>query len=205
MAALKWNLQGYIFQEGVTVLTAAYHAAADALNEEWGRAKEEALAYQEGVENGTVEWIGERDDEGYVLWDQEQIHEMEVESKVEGLAALRKAFALSIYHHWERGARIWTGNDDKDHKKLVKAVEAKGIKVHPRLEAVKDLANLLKHDNDKRGADLLKSWPQVLPSGFKKGANRTDWYGAVKLTNSHLDEAFNIVAASGPDVKTVYL
>ena len=129
---------------------------------------------------------------------------MEIESKREGQAALRKAFALSIYHHWERGARNWTRNDDRDHNKLVEAVRAMGIEVSPRLVAVKDLANLLKHDNDRRGADLLKSWPEILPK-VNRGRNRKDWYGAVRLSDKHLTEALDIIAASGPDAKTVYL
>lgn len=204
MTSLNWNYHGYVYQEGVSVLIAAYQAAADALHEEWERSKEEAIAYQEGVASGEREWIGEMED-GSVLWDQEQVHEMEIESKLEGQAALRKAFVLSIYHHWERGARTWTGNDDRDHDKLVKAVKALGIEVSPRLVAVKDLANLLKHDNDKRGADLLKSWPEVLPNLTKWGENRTDWYGAVRLSDNHLTDAFNIIAASGPDAKTIYV
>ena len=80
-----------------------------------------------------------------------------------------------------------------------------GIEVSPRLVAVKDLANLLKHDNDRRGADLLKSWPELLPNVKNRAENRTDWYGAVRLTDQHLTEAFNIIAASGPDAKTVYV
>jgi len=203
MTSVQWNFQGYVYQEGISVLNAAYHAAADALQEEWERAREEARAYQEGVASGAREWIGEMED-GHVLWDQEQVLEMEIESKREGQSALRKAFALSIYHHWERGARNWTGNHDRDHNKLVKAVKAMGIKVSPRLVAVKDLANLLKHDNDRRGADLLESWPEVLPDA-NRGKNRTDWYGAVRLSDQHLTEALNIIAASGPDAKTVYL
>ncbi len=204
MVGFNFNMQGYVFQEGVTVLIAAYQSAADALHEGLQRAREEALAYQEGVDSGEVEWIGERDDEGHVLWDQEQVHEMDVDTKLEGQSALRKAFALAAYHHWERGARNWTGDDVRDHSRLVRAVGALGITVSPRLDAVRDLANLLKHDNGARGCDLLESWPAVFPAGFAPTGARVDWYGAVRLTDGHLDEVFNAVAASGPDHTTVY-
>lgn len=204
MTSLSWNYQGYVYQEGVSVLISAYYAAARALHEEWERAKEEASAYQEGVASGERGWIGEMED-GHVLWDQDQVHEMEIKLKLEGQSALRKAFALSTYHHWERGARTWTGNHDRDHEKLVNAVKAMGIEVSPRLVAVKDLANLLKHNNDKRGADLLKSWPELLRNVTRRAENRSDWYGAVRLTDNHLNEAFNIIAASGPHAKTVYV
>lgn len=203
MALLKWNYQGYVYQEGVSLLIAAYDTAANALQQEWERTKDEASVYQDGVASGEREWIGERDDE-HVLWDQQQVYDIEIESKLAAQSALRKAFALSIYHHWERGARVWTGDDVREHKKLVKAVEAKGVPVSPRLEAIKDLANLLKHDNDDRGADLLKSWPDVLPSVAKWGG-RIDWYESVALTDYHLTEAFNIIAASGPNLHTVFV
>ena len=203
MVDLVWNYQGYVFQEGVSILSAAYESAADALREQWLKAREDATAYQEGVASGEIEWIGERE-EGHILWDLEQVHEMEIESKLEGESALRKAFALAAYHHWERGARAWTGSDKRDHGDLVTAVQALGVAISPHLEAVKDLANLLKHDNNRRGADLMKSWPEVLPASLREGRARTDWYGAVRLTDAHLGQVFKAVAASGPDAKTVY-
>lgn len=198
MATLTFNMQGYVFQEGIRVLIAAHGTAADALHEELERAKEDALAYQEAVERGETEWIGERDEDGHVIWDQEQVHDMEIESKVEGQAAVRKAFILALYHHWERSARIWTGSDKRDHDKLVAAVVAAGTTIHPRLGAVRDLANLLKHDNDKWGHALLQSWSAIFPYGFTQRPGRTNWYDAVRLSDAHLVEAFNIVAASGP-------
>lgn len=198
MAALTFNMQGYAFQEGVRVLIAAHETAADALREEWQRAKDNALAYQDGVESGETAWIGERDEEGHVIWDQDQVHEMEIDSKIEGQAAMRKAFILTLYHHWERSARIWTGSDKRDHDKLVQAVEAQGTTTHPKLAAVRDLANLLKHDNDKWGHALRHSWAAVFPHSFAEALGRTNWYYAIRLTDAHLTEAFNIVAASGP-------
>lgn len=199
--ALNFNMQGYVFQEGVRVLIAAYTSAADALHEEWQRAREDAASYLEDVASGECEWIGERDDEGVVIWDQEQVHDMEIESRLDAAAALRKAFTLSLYHHWERSARQWTHDDRRDHDKLIKAVERLGYPISPRLAAVRDLANLLKHDNDKRAADLKLSWPVLLQNTQPVPGRRTNWYDAVRLTDDHLTEAFNIVAASGPDEK----
>lgn len=202
MVALTFNMQGYAFQEGIRVLIAAHETTAEALHEELQRAKGNALAYQGEVERGETEWIGERDEDGHVIWHQEQVHDMEIESKVEGEAAVRKAFILALYHHWERSARIWTGSDKRDHDKLVAAVEAQGTPIHPKLGAVRDLANLLKHNNDKWGDAVLQSWPAVFPYGFAKAAGRTNWHEAVRLSDTHLAEAFNIVAGSGPSENT---
>lgn len=203
MANLVWNFQGYIFAEGIAALRAAYNKATQALEEELQSLRAEAYAYQQGLESGEVDWIGERED-GYVLWGQEQVYELEIASKQEGLCALRKAFVLAAYHHWERGARGWTKSQKRDHSGLVKAVQKLGIEIHPHLEAVKDLANLLKHNNDKRGSDLVDSWPQVMPRSFQGGVTGVDWYGAVSLTDAHLGQVFQAITSSGPDVKTVF-
>lgn len=204
VVAFTWNIEGYTFQQGVTVLKDAYQAAADALQEEWQRAKDEAVTYQDAVDSGQTLWIGERDEDGYVIWDQEMVHQMDIEAKIEGQNGLRKAFVLAAYHHWERGARTWTSDDVRDHKRLILAVKAKGIGISERLDAVRDLANVLKHDNDARGAELIASWPAVFPKSFQQSNTRTDWYDAVRLTDAHLCEVFDAIAASGPNQTTVY-
>lgn len=201
MTAFSFNLQGYVFQQGVQVLLSAYETAADALTEALNRAHDDKAAYLAEAAIDDTAWIGERDEEGHVIWDQEQVHDMEIEAKAEALEAVKKAFVISVYHHWERSARIWTGNDHRDHARLVKSVERLGYPISPRLHALRDLANLLKHDNDKRGADLFKSWPAVLPSVHQNPERRTNWYEAVRLKNQDLTDVFNIVAASGPNEK----
>lgn len=70
-------------------------------------------------------------------------------TKGEGQTAVRKVFIPVLYHHWERSARIWTGSDERGHDRLIAAIVAAGTTIDPRLGAVRDLANLLKHDNDQ--------------------------------------------------------
>lgn len=110
--------------------------------------------------------------------------------------------SLAVYHHWERSARLWTESDRRDHDQLARAVEAHGISVNPHLGAVRDLANLLKHNNGRWGASLLASWPSLFPTGFRPQTGRTDWYQAVQITEAHMTEAFNVIASSGPTDKT---
>lgn len=202
MVALIFNVHGFVFQQGVQILGEAYHTASDALSSEWERAQDEARAYINGVEAGEIEWIGERDEDGFIIWDREQENEYQIEAKRDALQALRKAFVIAIYHHWERSARSWSNDDKRDHAKLVKSVQKMGYPLHPRLEAVRDLANLLKHDNSSRGEQLRASWPEVIrPRSAKLG--RPSWYDMVLLTDAHLSEAFNIIAASGPRADSV--
>lgn len=191
MALFNFDARGYVFQSGIDTLLAAYSSAARALTEDIAKIDAESAAYEEGGE-----WIGERED-GYVLWEQSQIFEMQRDMALEALADLRKAFSLAAYHHWERSARKWTGDHSSSHDDLAMKVSKIEIAIHPRLSAIRDLANTLKHNSLKFGPALVSSWPAVLPSGFTK-PGYGDWYGSVTLNEDHITEVFNIVAASGP-------
>src|SRR3546814_2456369 len=74
---------------------------------------------------------------------------------------LRKAYAVAIYHHWERSALQWTNRKNEKHDDLARRVLAMGYPIDPHLHVVRDLANLLKHDNDRWGLKLHGSWPDV--------------------------------------------
>ncbi|WP_066717360.1 MULTISPECIES: hypothetical protein [Hyphomicrobiales] len=192
MAPLNFDLRGYVFKSGIDVLRSAYTTAALALVTNIDRieaAKAEYLA--SGV------WEGERDEDGYIIWDREQLFEIDLDMARQGLADLRKSFALAAYHFWERSARQWTGDDRGRHDDLVLGAKAKGIEAHPHLSAVRDLANTLKHNSPKYGPALRASWPDVVRS-TNAGVSFDGWYGAVVLEEVHVDQLFAAVAASGP-------
>jgi hypothetical protein len=197
-----FNLHGYMYQQGIKILWAAYSSASSTLYVEWDTAKDDAIAYQKALDAGEVEWEGERDEDGYVIWDKAQIHDMEIDEKGEALSALRKAFILALYHHWERRIRACLSSSKKTHAELVKSAIDIGIPIHPGLNAVRDLANLLKHENGKWGEALRGSWPSLFPNGFQKSKSYTNWYDAVKIDEKVITEAFDIVARSGPIVST---
>jgi hypothetical protein len=183
MVKLNFNLAAFSFQRGVAILAKSFASAIVALNADVQNAKDEAFGYQQALEQGG-EWIGETDEDGTVIWDQSQILDYEVDVVDEAAQELRKAFALALYHHWERSARLWTQADNWSHEQLVAASLNRGYPIDPRLAAVRD---------------LLKSWPDVFPSDFVERPNRrTDWYETIQLSDTQVRDAFNIVAASGP-------
>lgn len=192
MAALSFDLRGYIFQSGLDVLRAGFASASRALADDLARIDADLVTYEQ---SGVFE--GERDEEGYLLWDREQLLNIDREMALEAQGDLRKAFALSAYHYWERSARRWTENQKDDHDGLVKKVLAAGIPIHGDLGKVHALANTLKHDSEKSGAALAAIWPEALPAGFLR-PRTGDWYGAVALTDEHVGEVLDIVGASGP-------
>ena len=118
MVKLNFNLAAFSFQRGVAILAKSFASAIVALNADVQNAKDEAFGYQQALEQGG-EWIGETDEDGTVIWDQSQILDYEVDVVDEAAQELRKAFALALYHHWERSARLWTQADNWSHEQLV--------------------------------------------------------------------------------------
>jgi hypothetical protein len=120
--------------------------------------------------------------------------------------------AVAAYHLWERIVRSWTKAPAKaDHEMLVKLVEAKGITVHFRMAAIRDLNNALKHNSEKYGPALLVSWPELFSARFREGirhrlakisgdptASKVNWHEAITINSDQMDELMDAVRASGP-------
>jgi hypothetical protein len=199
MAGLNFDLRAYIFQEGVKVLRTSYGDAENAVKARLAKVLQDAEDYQASLRDGEG-WIGERTDDGHVIWDHEGVLEMQAEKADEALQSLRKAFVISTYHQWERSARWWTASPPSvdSHLKLVGRVVGAGIRVDSRLSAVRDLSNLLKHGNARCGRALRASWPELLHIRWRQGHEPSDWYEAVRLDEAHVHEVLDIVSASGP-------
>lgn len=197
MAILRFNAHGYFFQESARNLFNAFDRASAGLDLEIKRIRSEKESYLDSLAHDG-EWIGDVDQDGNVLWDHEMELNNEIESLEEGLNSLRKSFVVSIYHYWERAILISTGRKQEKHDNLVKYAEKIGIHTHPRLGAVRDAVNTLKHNNAKWGLLLVKSWPDILTPRAISGLS-VNWYEAITFTDAHLEEVFNIVTASGPN------
>lgn len=202
MAKLNFNMQGLVFQGGVDTLRSGFDTAVDALRSAWTRSQQDLEAYEAAVAADPSQWIGEEED-GHVLWEQSQMLEISIADAEEALLALRKAFVIAVYHHWERAARRWTLLTVRaDHKALSAGTLATGYPVNPKLEAVLHLVNTLKHDSATKGERLLAAWPEVFSPGFTP-TSRTHWYEAVRVTDAQVLEVCEIVASSGPTVEMV--
>lgn len=201
MVALTFNSLGYRFLDGLRVLEKSFHAAESALLEDLERAKDEAFGHQQSQEQGAA-WVGERDEDGHVLWDQQTLLDYRVDDAWASVVEIRNAFAILIYHHWERSALRWTGSTKGDHKQLVNRTKAKGYSVHSQLESVRLLVNTLKHDSENCAPELFKVRPDYFISGFTGPSLGLSWQEAISLQRGNIDELFSIVRASGPDEKT---
>ena len=190
MAKLEWDFQHYVYTRGIDTLKRAYLAATSALQSEIARIETEALEYETALANGG-EWIGERDDEGYPLWDQSQIYSFEVQDAELAICEVRKAFVIAFYHHWEHSAAIWRGSAGS-HSELVCYCEKQGYGPSPHIDALRYLANFFKHGKNSKTDWLNKlraKYPEFMPR------NVDFVFG---LSDSDLDDIADIVLASGP-------
>lgn len=192
MATLNFNLHGYSFQQGLKIIRSSYNSAKIALYTVVENAEHKLSEYERGGE-----WIGELDDEGHTLWEQSDILGMNVDLAKNALMVLRKSFAISIYHHWERSALVWIAKVRLEHTKLEKEVMALGYPIDQDLRKVWLLANTLKHNSKKWGEQLYDTWEELFTFNPKE-CKYVDWYETIQLNDYHVLQIVGIVKSSGP-------
>ena len=199
---LGFNAYGWQFEKGVKGLARSFRRAASAIDRAVDQALDAIREYQQHIAAGGDE-IGEWDEDGVRVWTQDQVLDFDLLNAREAAMALRKAYALQLYHFWERSAQVWTSSKaNTGHGELVEKTLAAGYPIDPRLEAVKHLANTLKHGNPKHGKMLLKAWPAVVPIPFPHDPDLVgDWYEAVVISEADVEEIARIVMASGPSFR----
>ena len=100
-----------------------------------------------------------------------------------------------------RSALQWTGKKRETHDNLAQLVLKIGYPIDDRLASVRDLANLLKHANDRWGLKLFQSWPELFSVGFTPSADgswEVNWYDRVLLSDANIKQIMTIVRGSGP-------
>jgi len=186
---LGFYFRSYQFEHGLRLLEKGYTAARDALQAEIERTKVEAAAYEEALANGG-EWIGEYED-GHILWEQSKVYETQIDDVHHALFEVRKAFVIALYHHWEHSAAGWNGGP-ASHSELAQYCANAGYGPSPELDAVRCLANHLKHGPNS-GTDWLgrlrKDYPSFLP--YRPGV-------VFGLSEDTLYKVAAVILSSGP-------
>jgi hypothetical protein len=203
-----FDLRGYEFQIAVDALRKSAETGSDALRGEIRVLEQQLEDYRR-----VGEFEGERDEEGNVLWDQDNVLRLNISLAYEALMELRKAFAIAAYHIWERSVQRWHeherenvasgGTDSRKkglhgHKGLSTAAREIGYPDNPELVRVMTLANAIKHNSTNSGKKLLELWSDIFPPGFDTPPRMSDWASSIQLTDRHLMEIFGIVSKSGP-------
>lgn len=128
MAKLNINFYGYDYEHGIVLLSDTLLAATDALKVKREEADQRWTEYERAVNAGEIERIEERDEEtGALTFDQGMVYEHAINLVDEGIIALRQAYVIALYHHWERVIRKWTeAPENARHADMIALVEAKG-------------------------------------------------------------------------------
>lgn len=199
-----YNRRGQVYQSGLAAIRLAAETAEASLRAELTRKHQALAAY-----NAAPEIIAEYED-GVMVWHLDRVLWTDIERLTEALHELRRAFALSAYHYWETSVYRWHhlayGAGAKKrlgpHEDLVKELAKLGqiepdlsFRVHPDLEAVAKLANVLKHTSADSWQWLIGQCPEPLKPLFPAPSDR---HTPVMLTVAQLAWVFEVVSQSGP-------
>jgi hypothetical protein len=206
MVAFNFNFYGYDYERGITVLTEGLSAATEALERKRADAAAEWKVYEHGITTGEIEEEEERDEEtGSLLWSRSLVFEHDIKLIDEGVLALRKAYVIALYHHWERIVRQWTdAPTGARHDKLVKRVKAKGVEPPERFGHVYLLNNVLKHNSETAGPQLLERWPELFWNAGKlrervaKDGTPIRWENTIIVGEKAMVTIIETMKVSGP-------
>lgn len=196
MVLLPASFRAFAYQSGVDSIRDAFQASITTLREAERKAGAEYLNYMQSGEDDD-----EYDEDGCLT--HSTLHSLAHAEIQVGYAAreVRKAFITSAFHYWERSARGWTGMFEPKHgfDVLLKASSDKHP-VSPDLVMLNHLNNVLKHHSIKSApllATIRKDHFRQLPNHDTHDGRMT-WI--MRISDSHVEEAIEIVRASGPQV-----
>lgn len=141
--------------------------------------------------------VEQDDDDGDPFDFGEHVGEMIFDAE-EGLRLIREAFAITLYHFWEKTACQLLGVTRYVQDKIFDLADA-----DPRLTVDKGslnrlrlIVNCIKHDN---GGELFAELPAVFDARFiPDPTTKYGWYSALRLRDEDLANALAAVWASGP-------
>lgn len=141
--------------------------------------------------------VVEDEDEGDPFDYGEHVGEMIFDAE-EGLRLIREAFAMTLYHFWEKTAcrllRVTRYVQDKIF--LLADGDPRLTVDKAGVNRLRLIANCIKHDT---GDDLYAEEPALFdPSLIPEPTAKYGWYSALKLRDEDLKAAFAAVWASGP-------
>lgn len=77
MVKFTFNLDGVVYQDGVSNILVSFNAAHDALDQQYGKAEAAAADYERSINDG-AEPIEERDEDGHLIYTHSDVLEMHI-------------------------------------------------------------------------------------------------------------------------------
>ncbi len=114
-------------------------------------------------------------------------------------ALIRNAFAIALFHFWERQSNTWLGVDAYDHGKVIAYLHERGGKPdEATIRILWKLANCLKHGPGKACNALKVLAPHLLAKNLEEKAfpSDTDFV----LQDKDIEQFFEAVLRAGPAI-----
>lgn len=192
------NMSAWVFSRRLDIIHQAFVAARRALDAAFAEQQDSLKEYLEEVANG-LDAIEEHDEDGHLLWSQDQVLRMRIEDAAEALQSLSKATVISAYHIWEDAARNFTGRgQNAKHAALVEALAKRGVEAHSDLDWITRLVNTLKHGNAVKGRELHELKPDLFHPAFNPNENHIAWYDAIVISPDTVELVIERLGRSGP-------
>lgn len=196
MAKIFESFRAFAYQQGVDSIETAFRASITTMEEAERKADDEHMRYAMSDEDDR-----EYDEDRILI--RSTVNDLQHAAIQVSYAAreVRKAFITSAFHYWERSARNLTNLVEIKHKfAALKEQSAKIHAVSPDLDMLNHLNNVIKHDSIT-GAEALigiRSDHFWRPPYHNKPDGPLVW--TLSITNAHVQEAIEIVRASGPQI-----
>lgn len=195
MAKLDFSMRGFIYESGLDCLRDSFTAAVEGIQV---KLQEESEAWDSETGDYAIE--PQFAENGSVVFDPGDVYSYKVEALEDAHVELRKAFAIAIYHFWERKMRTYGKLEKGNHKIFTEVAESLGIKIPSEFARVYRLANALKHNSAGTLNKLHDEWSEVSGVLFKVEGTR-DWYSRINLTDDHIYYLLDLTKQAGPSVK----
>nr|WP_064251295.1 hypothetical protein [Rhizobium leguminosarum]OAP88118.1 hypothetical protein A4U53_35575 [Rhizobium leguminosarum] len=194
MIIIPESFKAYQYQTGIDRIRDAYRASADTINKAVSEATLVSIQHLESDVDDR-----EYDEDGILLYSTAHSLAQAEMDAILAVTVVREAFITSAFHYWERSARAWTGlHGRRDHFGILSIESAKKYPLSPQLENLNLLNNLLKHNSHRVDRTLLKSRPDYFGTLFPTTNVNNPPEPRLRLSHEHVEEAFDIVKASGP-------
>lgn len=195
MVKLDFDLRGFAYESGLDCLRDSFSAAVEGIrNHIW--METEAWRSGTGEYGEAIQYT----EDGDVVFDPSDVYPFKIEALAEAHAELRKAFAIAIYHYWERNIRVFCALPNGKHAELQAAAGTLGVQRPSSFARVHRLANALKHNNRTSVRALHREWPEVTGVLFEAIGDR-DWYHGIELTDDHIHYLLDLTKLAGPSMR----
>ena len=190
-------IRGWMFQEDLRQLQDAYKASRSNSDSRMQRAEQEWAKLEEDVAAGVASFT-EEDEDGQVIYDQSD-HFGEIAAEIERVQQLvREAFAISLYHFWEREAGRLMG---KQYRPKSSLSELKQLGLCPDfagLERLRLVCNVAKHSAGSSADQLHQLHPEMFDTKRMADFETGPDYESLILADADIDAFFSVVRKSGP-------